>query len=98
MNIYVANLSFRIQDENLKSIFEEYGAVSTAKVIMDRETGKSRGFGFVEMPNLEEANKAITELNNAEWDGKVLKVTEARPKQPRSNNNFSQRRFNQNNS
>ncbi len=85
MNIYVANLSYRIQDGDLKEIFEEYGAVNSAKVIMDRETGKSRGFAFVEMPNDAEAQEAIDQLNNAELDGKNLTVNKAKPR-TQSNN------------
>jgi RNA recognition motif-containing protein len=79
-NIYVANLSFRITTEDLKQAFEEYGEVVSCKVISDMYTGKSRGFGFVEMKNNEEADKAIDELNQAEFDGKVIAVSAARPK------------------
>ena len=83
MNIYVSNLSFDITDQDLNELFEEYGTVSSAKVIKDRETGKSRGFGFVEMPSDDEAKKAISELDKAEYSGKVINVTEARPKTDR---------------
>lgn len=98
MNIYVANLSFRIQDENLREIFEDYGTVSSAKVVKDRETGKSRGFGFVEMPDDTQAKSAIEQLNDAEWDGKILKITEARPKAEGENQYKSRgpRNFNRN--
>ena len=71
MNIFVSNLSYSVNDSGLKELFEEYGEVSSAKVIMDRETGRSRGFGFVEMPSDEEGQKAIDELNQAEFNGKV---------------------------
>lgn len=71
MNIYISNLSFGISDADLNQLFSEYGEVSSAKVITDRETGRSRGFGFVEMSNDEEAEKAINELNQAEYDGKL---------------------------
>jgi len=79
-NIFVSNLSFRINDEDLNQAFADYGAVTSAKVIKDNFSGRSRGFGFVEMPNDEEADKAIEELNNAEFDGKVITVSVARPK------------------
>jgi RNA recognition motif-containing protein len=80
-NIFVSNLSFRINDEDLKQAFAEYGAIKSAKVITDKFSGRSRGFGFVEMENDEEAAKAIEELNNAEFDGKVMTVSEARPRE-----------------
>ncbi len=79
-NIFVSNLSFRIDDEDLRHAFSEYGSIRSAKVITDKFSGKSRGFGFVEMENDEEAERAITELNNAEFDGKVITVSEARPR------------------
>lgn len=80
MNIFISNLSFRVNDEDLKQLFEEYGEISSAKVITDRYTGKSRGFGFVEMSSDEEAKKAIEELDKAEYDGKVITVSIAKPK------------------
>jgi RNA recognition motif-containing protein len=82
-NIFVSNLSFRINDEDLKQAFAEYGAIKSAKVITDNFSGRSRGFGFVEMENDEEAAKAIEELNNAEFDGKIMTVSEARPRTDR---------------
>jgi RNA recognition motif-containing protein len=82
-NIYVSNLSFRITNEDLQTAFAEYGEVLSAKVISDNFSGKSRGFGFVEMKNDEEADKAIEELNNAEFDGKVISVAIAKPKSER---------------
>ncbi len=85
MNIYVANLSYKIQSEDLKEIFQEYGTVDSAKVITDHETGKSRGFAFVEMPNDAEGEEAINQLNNAELDGKTLAVNVAKPKAPSAN-------------
>ncbi|MFZ4401134.1 MAG: RNA recognition motif domain-containing protein [Bacteroidales bacterium] len=85
MNIYVANLSYKIQDEDLKEIFEEYGAVNSAKVIIDHTTGKSRGFAFVEMANDAEGQEAIDQLNNAELDGKNLTVNKAKPKEANGN-------------
>ena len=81
MNIYVSNLSFNVQDEDLKEFFTPYGEVTSAKIIMDRETGKSRGFGFVEMPDDASAKKAIAELDNGMVDGRPIKVSEARPKE-----------------
>ena len=80
MNIYIANLSYGVQDADLKELFQEYGEVSSAKVITDRMTGKSRGFGFVEMPNDADGLKAIKELNEIEYDGKVIAVNVAKPK------------------
>jgi RNA recognition motif-containing protein len=91
-NIFVSNLSFRINDEDLKQAFADYGAVTSAKVIKDNFSGRSRGFGFVEMTNDEEALKAIEELNNAEFDGKVMLVSEARPKTERKPGGFSDSR------
>lgn len=87
MNIYVSNLSFNVQDEDLQSYFADYGEVTSAKVISDRETGRSRGFGFVEMSNDEAAQKAIAELNGATVDGRSIKVSIAKPREERSNNN-----------
>ncbi|HEX8313698.1 MAG TPA: RNA-binding protein [Flavisolibacter sp.] len=81
MNIYVSNLSFNIQDEDLREFFAEYGEVSSAKVITDRETGKSRGFGFVEMSDNEAAKKAVAELDQANVDGRTIRVMEAKPKE-----------------
>ncbi|BDX38541.1 hypothetical protein CYCD_18960 [Tenuifilaceae bacterium CYCD] len=94
MNIYVSGLSYRISDDDLRQLFEEYGAIKSAKVITDRETGRSRGFGFVEMDNDEEAKKAIEELTGAEYDGKVISVTEAKPKtdKPRGGGGFNRER------
>ena len=80
MNIYISNLSFKVEDSDLKQLFEEYGEVTSTKVITDRYTGRSRGFGFVEMPNLAEGQKAINELNEVEYDGKVIVVNVAKPK------------------
>ena len=83
MNIYISNLSYDVNDSDLRELFEEYGEVSSAKVIMDRETGRSRGFGFVELSDDELAKKAIEELNQASYDGKVINITEARPREDR---------------
>lgn len=83
MNIYVGNISFRMTDEDLRSAFSAHGEVSSAKVIVDRETGRSRGFGFVEMPNQGEAESAISALNGQDVQGRALKVNEARERPPR---------------
>lgn len=80
MNIYVGNLNYRIKEADLQQIMEDYGSVSSVKVITDRETGKSKGFGFVEMSNEDEGAKAIAELNGAEYEGRTMVVKEARPK------------------
>ena len=87
MNIYIANLSYGINDADLKELFQEYGEVSSANVITDKMTGKSRGFGFVEMPNDAEGLKAIKELNEAEYEGKVIVVNVAKPKEKKDFNN-----------
>lgn len=84
MNIYVSNLSFNTQDEDLRGFFTGYGEVSSAKVIMDKMTSKSRGFGFVEMSDDEASKKAIAELDGTTVDGRTIKVTEARQKEERS--------------
>ena len=83
MNIYISNLSFKVGDDDLRGYFEEYGEVFSAKVITDRFSGRSRGFGFVEMPDNEAAQKAIDELNQAMVDGKEITVNEARPREER---------------
>jgi RNA recognition motif-containing protein len=80
MNIYVGNLPYNVVEEDLKEIFEEYGEVSSVKIISDKLTGRSKGFGFVEMDDDQEAKKAIDELNNAEISGRNIKVNESRPK------------------
>lgn len=87
MNIYVSNLGFSVQDEDLKKFFASYGEVTSAKVIMDKFTGKSKGFGFVEMSDDAAAKKAINELDNAMMDGRPVKMVEARPKEDRPSGN-----------
>ena len=84
MNIYVSNLDYNVQDEDLRDFFTPYGEVTSAKVINDKVTGKSRGFGFVEMPDDQAARKAIQELDEATVEGKIIRVSEARPKNERS--------------
>lgn len=83
MNIYVSNLSYGTKSDSLQNLFSEYGEVSSARIITDRETGRSRGFGFVDMPNDEEGQKAIDELNGVEFEGKEISVTVARPREER---------------
>lgn len=80
MNIYVGNLPFNLGEEDLKEIFEEYGEVTTTKIVADKFSGRSKGFGFVEMSNDAEATNAIKELNNAEISGRNIKVNESLPK------------------
>ena len=89
MNIYVSHLNFATKDDSLLNLFAEYGEVSSASIIMDRETGRSRGFGFVEMPNDAEGRKAIEALNDTEFEGKVIGVNIARPKTERSNDGYN---------
>jgi RNA recognition motif-containing protein len=86
MNIYVSNLGFNVQDEDLKEFFAPYGEVTSAKIINDRESGKSRGFGFVEMSDEAASKKAIAELDGATVEGRTIKVTEAKPKEDRGGN------------
>ena len=81
MNIYVGNLPFDVTDESLATSFSEYGEVTTARVIIDRFSGRSRGFGFVEMAKNEEAEAAIQALNGTDMQGRTLTVNEARPRE-----------------
>lgn len=83
MNLYVSNLAYSLTDTELREAFERYGFVSHARIILDRETGRSRGFAFVEMPNDDEARAAINGLNNIELSQRPLKVVEARPREER---------------
>ena len=82
-NIFVGNLDFKATEEAVRSLFERYGAVNSARIMTDRETGRSRGFAFVEMENENEANQAISALNGFNMDGRALNVNEARPKPDR---------------
>lgn len=82
--LYVGNLPYSIREEQLESLFGQYGTVESTKIIMNRETGRSKGFGFVEMSTDEEAREAIEKVNNYQIDGRALTVTEARPQQPRT--------------
>lgn len=100
MNIYVSNLSFNIQDEELKNFFTVYGEVSSSKIITDKETNRSRGFGFVEMSDDEASKKAIAGLDGTTVDGRTIKVSEAKKKEdrPAYSNNRSSDNFNNSNS
>lgn len=91
MNIFVASLSYQVSEADLRELFEEYGTVSSAKIITDRETGRSKGFGFVEMDDESEGQRAIEELNGAEFDGRTLAVSVARPRteRPRSGGGYN---------
>jgi RNA recognition motif-containing protein len=83
MNIYVGNLSYGMSEDELRDAFGAFGEVSSVKILMDRETGRSRGFGFVEMPNKSEAETAIAQLNGKDVGGRALRINEARPKEQR---------------
>src|SRR5262245_38157808 len=83
MNIFVGNLAFATTEQDLRELFEPYGSVETIRIMTDRETGRSRGFGFVEMPNHSAAQTAIDALNGTSLAGRVLTVNEARPREPR---------------
>lgn len=80
MNIFIAGLSYNITDADLNDLFGEYGEITSAKVVMDRETGRSKGYGFVEMDDDAAGQKAIDELNGAEYDGRTISVSVARPR------------------
>jgi RNA recognition motif-containing protein len=80
MNIYVGNLSYGMSEDELRDAFADFGEVSSVKILMDRETGRSRGFGFVEMPNQGEAESAVSQLNGKDIGGRALRVNEARPR------------------
>ncbi|MDA3813834.1 MAG: RNA-binding protein [Candidatus Cloacimonetes bacterium] len=81
MKIYVGNLSYKMTDEEMEKLFAAFGAVTESKVIMDRESGRSKGFGFIEMPNQEEGEEAIKQLDGKEIDGRNIKVNVAKPKE-----------------
>ncbi|MCT3802142.1 RNA-binding protein [Elizabethkingia anophelis] len=91
MNIFISNINYSVKESQLEELFASYGAIQSAKIIMDRETGRSRGFGFVEMPNNDEANTAIESLNGALFQGKNLNVSEARPKEEKPRRSFNNR-------
>ncbi len=85
MGIYVGNLNYEVTGDELKAVFAEYGTVEKVHLPVDRETGRKRGFGFVDMSNDAEEETAISELDGAEWMGRQLKVNKARPREPRAN-------------
>lgn len=87
-NIYVGNLSYNLSSNELEELFAQFGPVSSAKIIEDRETGRSKGFGFVEMDEEDHAQAAINELNGKEYSGRNMVVNEAKPRQPRSGGGF----------
>ena len=93
MNIYVGNLSYKIKEDSLKAMFDEFGEVESAKIIMDRFTGRSKGFGFVEMPDNSEADKAIKALNGKFIEGQNIKVNPANPGGKRAKKSFKRRRY-----
>ena len=88
MNIYVGNLAYKMSEQELRATFEAFGEVTSARFVVDRETGRSKGFGFVDMPNQEEAEAAINGLNGTELNGRTVTVNEARPREERPRNNF----------
>jgi RNA recognition motif-containing protein len=86
MNIYVGNLDFKVDEKDLEGVFAEYGTVSSTKVLMDKFTGRSKGFGFVEMEDQDEATKAIQELDGATFENRKITVNEAKPRKKSYNN------------
>jgi len=88
MQIYIGNMSYQTTEEAIRSLFEEFGAVEKVTMIMDRETQRPKGFGFIEMSDDAAANKAIEELNQKEYDGRTLKINEAKPKEYKPRREF----------
>jgi len=91
MNLYVSNLSFQTTEESLNEMFSNYGKVNSVKIILDRETQRSRGFAFIEMSSDDEGKEALSALNNKDVDGRMMNVSVAREKQDRGNNSFQRR-------
>ena len=91
-NIFVGNLSFNTSEEELRKLFEPYGQVDRVSILTDRETGRSRGFGFVEMGNSDEGEKAIAALNGSDFGGRAINVNEAKPKAERASGDRGGRR------
>ena len=83
MKIYVGNIPFSTSEDSLRTLFENYGEVASVTIVMDRYTGRSRGFGFVEMPNDDQAREAISSLDGKEFEGRALRVNESRPRERR---------------
>ncbi|HSC24626.1 MAG TPA: RNA-binding protein [Candidatus Babeliales bacterium] len=92
MNIYVGNLPYSATENSMRDLFEGYGTVTTSKIVTDKFTGSSRGFGFIEMPNDDEAQKAIDELNGKEFEGRKIVVNESRPRETTGGYNRAPRR------
>ena len=93
MNIYVGNLSWGLKEQDLADLFAPFGEVASAKIVMDKMTNRSKGFGFVDMPNDEQAQAAISQLNGSEVDGRNLVVNESRPKEGGSDGGYKKRSF-----
>ncbi|HVE60400.1 MAG TPA: RNA-binding protein [Chitinophagaceae bacterium] len=93
MNIYVGNLSWNLKDQDLSDLFTPFGEVTSGKIVMDKFTQRSKGFGFVEMPNDEQAQAAIAQLNGSEVDGRNLVVNESRPKEGGGDGGYKKRSF-----
>jgi RNA recognition motif-containing protein len=91
MQIYVGNMSYGTTEESLRNLFSGFGDVENVKIITDRETGRAKGFGFITMSNDAQANKAIEELNDKEFEGRNLRVNEAKPREPRQRSNYNSR-------
>ena len=92
MNIYLGNLSYSATEATVRELFEAFGEVTTSKIVTDKFTGSSRGFGFVEMPNDDEAQKAIAELNGKDFQGRKIVVNESRPRETTGRDNRAPRR------
>jgi len=92
MNIFIGGLSYGITDADLEGLFQEYGEITSARVIMDRATGRSKGFGFVEMANDDEASQAISALDGIEYENRTIAVSEARPREERPARSFNSNR------
>ena len=93
MSIYIGNLSYEVTEEDLSSVFAEYGSVKRVQVPTDRETGRMRGFAFVEMSSEDEETAAIEALDGAEWMGRDLKVNKAKPRENRNSGGFRRNRY-----
>lgn len=92
--LYVGNLPYSATDQSLASAFSEFGTVTSSKVITDRDSGRSKGFAFIEMSTSDEANRSITRMNGANFEGREISVAEAKPQAPRSNGGgFNSRRY-----
>ena len=93
MKIYVGNMPYSVTNEDLSDMFKEYGDLDEATIVMDRESGRSKGFGFVDMPNNSDADRAIKELNGTQLGGRALVVNQARPRESRPRRERSSRRW-----